>query len=169
MDDEAYGGLVGAYPYALRASESWLFRSYAVLGGLLAALVAVLFTFALVGAIAATLGTGGGTFTFSRALFVLVGLLVVLPLLAPVLLVARHHRRTGSDPRYDAALAAAGYLFVGSLYVGLLVSTPEAQQQSPPAAVAPLVEALYALHPALGLLPPLAAVAVVLLVHRRLR
>jgi hypothetical protein len=33
--DDAYGGIFGAFPYAVRASDSLAFKSYAVLGGLL--------------------------------------------------------------------------------------------------------------------------------------
>lgn len=170
MTDEGYSGLLGAFPYAFRASDSRLLRSYVVLGGLLALFVSVVFAAAFVGQVAATLGAGGGTFTFSRALFLTVGLLVVLPLLAPVLLVARRHRRSDArrDARYDAAMAATGYLFVLALYVGLVVSTPPEQQETPPALVAPVVELLYGLPPLAGLVPPLVAAALLPLVHRRL-
>lgn len=168
-DGEGYGGLLGALPYAYRASDSRIFRSYVALGGLLALLVGLLFGLALVVAVYRTLGAGGGTFTFSRAFVLTVGLLVVLPLLAPVLLVARRHRREGSDARYDAAMAGGGYLFVLSLYVGLIISTPVAQQETPPALVAPVVDGLYALPRAAGLAPPILAAAAIVLVHRRLR
>lgn len=167
-DEGGYAGLVGAIPYAFRASDSRLFRSYVAVGGALALLVGVLFGLALVVAVFRTLGAGGGTFTFSRAFLITVGLLVVLPLLAPVLLVARRHRRRGSDARYDAAMAAAGYLFVLSLYAGLLISTPAAQQETPPALLGPIVSALYALPRVGGLVPPILAAALIVLVHRRL-
>lgn len=167
--DEAYSGLFGTFPYAFRASESLLFRSYAVLGGVLAALVAFLFGLAFVAMMVTTLGAGGGVFTFSRAFFIVVGLFVVFPLLAPVLLVARRHRRSGSDGQYDAALAGAGYLFVLALYVGLVVSTPASQRETPPELVAPVVTFLYGLDPLYGLVPPILAALLVLAVHRRLR
>ena len=47
-EDDAYGGLLGAFPYAFRSSDSLLFKSYAVLGGLAALLTALLFGLALV-------------------------------------------------------------------------------------------------------------------------
>jgi hypothetical protein len=164
-----YGGLVGSYPYAFRQSGSWLFRSYVVVGGVVTLLVGVLFTFAVVGAIAETTGAGGGTFTFARAFVVVVGFLVVLPLTAPVLLVARRHRRTDSGVVYDRALAASGYLFLFSLYLGLVPTTPPDLQQSPPAWAAPAVETLYGLPAAAGAVPPLVTVAVGYLLHRRYR
>lgn len=167
--DEPYRGVPGAFPYAFRSSESRLFRSYAVLGGGLAALVAVVFLIALVVLVADTAGAGGGTFTFVRAFFVFVGLLVVAPLVAPVLLVARRHRRAGGDPRYDAALAGAGYLFVLSLYAGLVISTPPDLQARPSGLLAPLVALLYGLPQLAGLVPPTLGAALIALVHRRFR
>jgi hypothetical protein len=88
--------------------------------------------------------------------------------------VARRHRQAQergeavSGP-YDAALAAAGYLFVVALYVGLVVSVPPDQQAAPTGALAPLVAALYGLPQLAGLVPPLVAAVIILLCHRRLR
>jgi hypothetical protein len=173
-EEDAYGGMLGAFPYAFRASDSLLFRLYVLVGGLLAALAALVFGIALVVQVAATLGGPGGTFTFSRTLFVLLGLFVVAPLVAPVLLVARRHRRAGSDTRYDTLLAAAGVLFVVSLYLGLVASIPPEftldgeLQTRPPATgpLAPLIRLLYAL-PAVGApVVPLLGAALILLAHR---
>jgi hypothetical protein len=169
MTDD-YGGVVGAFPYAFRASDSTLFRSYVVLGGLVTVAVSLLFVAAVIGAVASTIG-GGGTLTLSRSFFVVVGLFVVVPLVAPVLFVARRHRRTatGGARRYDAALAATGYLFVLSLYAGLVISVPPAQQTTPTGALAPLGAALYALPQRAGVVPPLVAAALIPLCHRLLR
>jgi len=173
-DEEAYGGVVGAFPYAFRASESVLFRFYVLAGGLLAVLAALVFGIAIVVQVAATLGGPGGTFTFSRTLFVLVGLFVVAPLIAPVLLVARRHRRAGSDTRYDTLLAAAGVLFVVSLYLGLVASIPPELtldgevQVRPPATgpLAPLIRLLYAIPSPAAPVVPLLGAALILLAHR---
>jgi len=165
-----YGGVVGAFPYAFRASDSRLFRSYVVLGGLLTVAVSLLFVAAVVGVIAGTTGGRGGNLTLSRSFFAVVGLFVVVPLVAPVLFVARRHRRgVRDDGPYDAALAAAGYLFVGALYVGLVISVPPAQQSTPTGTLAPVVAVLYALPQLAGVGPPVVAAAVVLLCHRWLR
>lgn len=142
-EGEPYSGALGAFPYAFRESDSWLLRSYVVLGGLLAASVAVLFGVGLVVVVARTTGLGGGAVTFSRAFLVTVGFVLVAPLLAPVLLVARRHRRTGSDRRYDGVLGAAGYVFVGALYLAAVVSTPANQRESVTGVLAPIVDALY--------------------------
>jgi hypothetical protein len=168
-EGEGYSGVLGTYPFAFRHSDSRLFRSYALVGGLLAALVALIFVSAFVQLVANTLGTAGGTFTFVRSFYILLGLLVVVPLMAPVLLVARRHRRTGSTLAYDRALAAGGYLFVFSLYVGGVAAAPPELRDAPPAAVAPVVNVLYGLPPVAGAIPPLAALAVGYLLHRRYR
>ncbi len=164
-----YGGVLGTYPYAFRRSGSRLFRSYVLVGGVVTLLVAVLFLFAVVGVVADTSGTGGGTFTFARSFVILLGFLVVFPLMAPVIVVARRHRRVDSTAVYDRALAAAGYLFLASLYVGLLPTTPPELRGEPPAALAPVVETLYGLPPATGVVPPMLAVAAGYLLHRRYR
>lgn len=168
MTEQPYSGLLGTFPYAYRMSDSRLFRSYVLLGGLFALLVALLFVFALIVVTFRTLGGGGGTLTFSRAFVLLVGILVVLPLVAPVILVARRHRRSGSDSRYDTALAAGGFLFIGSLYVAVIVSTPPAQQEAPPELLAPVVGFLYSQSRVAGLLPPLAAGLLLLALHQYL-
>lgn len=163
---EAYRGLLGALRYAPRASDSLLFRSYALVGGVAAALVAIVFALGLVVLIAGTTGGSGGSLTLSRAFFVVVAMFVVAPLLAPILLVARRHRHGRAVPdaarRYDAALALAGYVFLASLYVGLVVSVPPAYREPASGAVA----ALYALPAVAGVIPPLLGVAGIWLAHR---
>lgn len=166
---EPYSGVLGAFLYAVRASESVLFKTYAVVGTLLAAVVALLFALALVVLLERTLSVAGGTFTFGRAFFVFVGLLVVGPLIAPTLLVARKRRRGTATARYERAMALTGFCFVGSLYVGLVVSTPPAQQAAVSGLGASLVRVLYSLPAVAGFVPPLAAVGLQYLVHRRLR
>jgi hypothetical protein len=167
--ERSYGGLPGALPYAFRRSDSRLFKSYVVVGGLVALGIVVFFGMAVVVAVSETLGAVGGTFTFSRAFVLFVGLLVVVPVLAPILLVARRHRRGGSTRTYDRALAASGYLFVPAMYLLLVITAPPDLREAPPAALAPVVEWLYALPPVAGVVPPLVAAAVTYLVHRRYR
>jgi len=169
-DGDAYGGLPGAFRYVLRSSDSWLLRSYAVLGGLAALLTAVLFGLALVVLLGNTVGAGGGTFSFVRAFFIFVGLLVVAPLVAPVLFAARRTRRGRPDRRFDAAMAALGYLFVGSVYVAAVISTPVAQQQLPAGGLArTVVQALYGVPRLAGLLPPVLVALAMVVVARRFR
>lgn len=167
--DGAYRGLFGAFPYAFRASDSRLFRAYAVAGGLLALLLALGFGVALVVVLANTAGVGGGTFTFVRAFVLTVGLAVVFPVVAPVILAARRHRRGRGSSRYDAALAASGVLFACSLYLAAVVSTPADRQETVTGTLAPVVGALYGLPRAAALAFPVAAAALMYLAHRRFR
>ncbi len=167
--EKTYGGVLGAFPYAFRQSESRLFRSYAVLGGLLATLLLVAFVLAVVVAFGNTFSAVGGTFTFSRAFVAVVGTAVALPVVAPVLLVARRHRRGGSTAAYDRAMAAAGYLYGLALYVGLVISTPPQYREDPSGPFGPVADFLYGLPAIAGLLPLVLAVVVGYLVHRRYR
>jgi len=170
-DEDAYSGLLGAFPFAFRRTESRLCKAYVAIGGLLGAALGLFFGMALVVQVFATLSGTGGLFTFSRALFVLVGLSVVGPVLAPVLLVARRHRRTGSDAGYDRLLAVSGFGFLASLYL-FAVGAASPDLRDPAAAAGPLeplAAALYALPPAAALILPLAAAAGIAAAHRYAR
>jgi hypothetical protein len=164
-----YSGLPSAFPYAFRSSESRLFRSYVVLGGLAAVVVVLVFTAALVTLMGDTASAQGGTFTFSRAFFIVLMVLVFAPLVAPVLLAARRHRRVGSDYRYDRALATAGYLVFAGLYVMLVLTVPPEQQDPPSGLLEPVVALLYDLPSVTGAVPPVAAVGLLWALHRRYR
>lgn len=176
MTDE-YRGALGAVPYAFRRSDSWLFRSYVLVGGLAALLVALFMTLSLVVLFGQTAAFEGGSLTLSRAFYVLVALLVIAPLVAPILLVARRHRRTSGDPRYDRWLAAAGYLFLLSVYAGLVASVPETftldgevvRRPAPAGVFAPLVALLYAVPPAYSVAVPLAGALAIVAAHYLLR
>lgn len=166
-ETETYGGILGAFPYALRASSSWLFRLYVLLGGLVAVLLTVGFGLSLLGVLASTAGVGGGTFSFVRTFVIVVGLAVVFPLLVPVILVARRYRRGHGDERYDAALGATGFGYTLSLYLAAVVSTPTAQQEPVSGRLATIVEALYALPRLSALAFPIIVVAAMYVAHRR--
>lgn len=168
-EERTYGGLFGSFRYSYGASESSVYRAYVLVSAALGIGLALLFTLALIGVIASTLGASE-TITLMRSFFVLVALLVIAPIFAPVLLVARRHRtRQGADATYDAALAVGGYLFVAALYLGLLISVPPEHQQTTTGGLAVVVEALYGLPGVLGLLPPVLAVVTIALLHRRFR
>jgi uncharacterized membrane protein YuzA (DUF378 family) len=170
-----YDGVFGAFPYAFRASESRLFKLYVLASALASGLVGLLVGIALVVLIAGTSGGQGGSLTLSRSFYVVVGLLVVLPAVAPVLIVARRHRRgTGSSRRHETALAIAGFVFLSSVYLGLVASMPETfaldgetvARPAPSGLTAPLVAALYAIPPALSWAVPLAGAVLVAATHR---
>ncbi|MFC6837772.1 hypothetical protein [Halomarina ordinaria] len=166
VEDRSYSGLFGAFPYAFRSSRSRLFRLYVFVGGFLAFAVGALFSLALVVLLGGTSGAGAGTFTFVRSLFIVVGLFAVAPLVAPVLFVARHHRHGTDDVRYDRWFALSGFLFICSLYLGAVITTPPDQQA---ANAGVLADVLYALPRPLGVVPPLAVATGMYLLHRRLR
>ena len=79
----AYRGVFGAFPYAARASDSWLFRSYALVSVVVGGGLALLFAFGLVVLVAQTAAITGGSLTLSRAFYVVVGLFIVAPVIAP--------------------------------------------------------------------------------------
>lgn len=151
---DGYRGVFGAPLYAFRQTDSLVFRSYAVVGSVAAAFTALLFTLALVVLVGQTAGVRGGRLTLSRSFFIVVGLLAVAPMLTPILLVARRHRRGQSvSPGYDRWLGLAGFSFLASLYVGVVVSAPDQLASVPRLA---------------GLLPPLVGAGAIALAHRRL-
>ncbi len=164
-DSEAYRGVFGAIPYAARTSDSWLFRAYAAAGSFVAAALTLLFALAVVGVFAATTGGRGGTFSFSRAFFVFVGLLIVAPLLAPILSVARKHRRGAGETAYDRTMGGLGVALLVSLYAGLVATVPPEQQESYGGVGAALVEALYDLPQAAGLAFPGVVSVLILAYH----
>ena len=170
---EGYGGIFGAFPYAFRESDSRLFRSYVATGALAAALLGFVFLLAVVVVFGQTAGVRGGSFTLSRSFVALVGLLAVLPVVAPVLLVARARRRDeATAPRYEPLLALAGYAFLLSLYFVLVASMPATfvldgetvTRPEPSGLFGPVVALLYAVPPAASpvvALPPVGFMALV--------
>ncbi|WP_435074440.1 hypothetical protein [Halorubrum sp. HHNYT27] len=164
---DSYRGVFGAIPYAIRHTESWTMRVYGVIGALTAGLIATVVTLALVVWMAETADVQGGTFLFSRSLYVIAGFAAVAPLLAPLLFVARRHRRDDPvRPGYDRKMAYGGFLFLLSLYVGMIISAP-AELREPAESV--VVNALYALPRPVGFVPPVVAALVVFAIHYRLR
>lgn len=171
-DEGTYGGLLGAIGYAFRQSDSRLLRSYVLLGTLVTALVTALFVQSVIVLLGDTVGATGGTFTFSRAFVVVIGLLVVGPLLAPIISTARRHRHGTASPSTDASVAALGYLNVVALYVALVISAPPELRDPATGILAPVVEQLYAAPPTAALVPVVAiAVGTVAIwhLHRRNR
>jgi hypothetical protein len=170
MSEEAYSGVLGAVPYAVRRSESRLFRAYAVLGGLLAALLAVFFTLALVNAIAESVG--GGSLSGYRALVLLFGLAVGLPVVGPILLVARRHRRAAErggrppDRGYDSLMGVLGVAALLSVYAALIISAPERFQSEVRGPLAVVATALYDAPAAASPLPPVVVVVAMLTLDR---
>ncbi|MFB6221759.1 MAG: hypothetical protein ABEH90_10020 [Halolamina sp.] len=172
---DGYRGVFGAFPYAFGESDSWLFRSYVVVGGLAAAFLALVFVLAVVVVFGRTAGMQGGSLTLSRSFVALVGLLSVLPAVAPVLLVARARRKGRVDSSYyEPLLAVGGYAFLLSLYLAAVASMPETfvldgetMTRPPPSGTfAPVVAVLYAVPPAAAPLLALVPVGFIAAVQR---
>lgn len=176
-DERTYSGLLSAFPYAYRQSESRLFRGYVVVGGLLALVLGFFFGLALITLVGRTAGASAGTFSFSRSLFVLVGFFAVAPLVAPVLFVARQHRYGEGDARYDRTMALLGLVFLLSLYVASVISIPESfvidgevrQRDAPSGPLGPVVAVLYAIPGVASVVPPALVAVSMYVAHRRLR
>jgi hypothetical protein len=173
---DGYRGIVGAYPYALRASRSLLFKCWVLASALATLLIGGFVALGIVFLIGRTAGIGGGSLTLSRAFYVVVGLFLVAPVVAPTLLVARRHRRgvPGRDEdasaeasvRYDRLLALSGFVFLLLLYLGLVATVPVEQQQPVSGVWAPLIRYLYSLPQLAGLVPPALGAVLVYLAHR---
>jgi hypothetical protein len=176
---DGYRGLFGAFPYAFGRTDSRLFKSYVLVGGLAAGVLSLFVILSIVVLIGQTASIQGGSLTLSRSFYAVVGLFLVAPVIAPILLVARRHRRglvPDAGVRYDQWLAVAGYVFILSLYVGLVISIPECFvldgeqvcRGQPTGLFAPVVSVLYGLPQLAALLPPALAGGLIWLVHRRL-
>ncbi|MFD1569332.1 hypothetical protein [Halorubrum laminariae] len=164
---DSYRGVFGAIPYAIRHTDSWTMRLYGVVGALSAGFIALVVTLGLVVWMGETVGVESGTFLFTRSLFVVAGFAAVAPLLAPLLFVARRHRRgVAVRDDYDRNLAYGGFCFLASLYVGMIISAPADLREPTESAV---LGALYALPRPAAVIPPLAAAALVFALHFRLR
>jgi len=166
---DGYRGVLGAFPYAWRVAASWGFRAYVLVAAVVTVGVTVVVAAGVVQLVAGT-GTGGGVGAFARAFYILVGVAVLAPVLTPVLVLARRHRHGGTvTPRTERVLAAAGSAFLALVYLGLVASTPAANQQPVSGVVAPVVTALYGLPRVAGLVFPLVGAAAVYLAVRGTR
>jgi len=165
-DPDASRSLVfGSFRRTFGETDSAFLKSYAVVGAVLAALLAVFLLLALPVWIFNTAGQSELA-TFSRAFLVVGGVLLLVGLAAPVVAADRRRDAGTANHRTDALLAATGYLFVASLYAALLVSAPPGQRETPPALIAPAVEFLYALPAVYAVAPPILAGALIPVVYR---
>ena len=161
-----YEGILGAFPYAFRASTSRLFKLYVLVSGVATTLIALFIVSALVVLIGRTASIQGGSLTLSRAFYVVLGLLIILPAVAPTLAIARRHRRgLTASKRLEAAVAVAGFIFLLSLYLGVVASMPATFSLDsetvtrPPASgtgeFEPLIAGLYAIPSGFSWIVPL--------------
>jgi len=165
---DGYRGLFGAFPYAFKHGDSRVFRLYVIGGTLAAIFVGGLFLLSLVVWIGETASAPGGSLTLSRTFIAVLGLFAAGPLIAPILLVARKHRRGFSyHPRYDTIMALLGVGFLLSIYVAAIISIPECFEldgrnvcRDPPSGLfGPVVGVLYALPQIAAIGPPVIMMA----------
>lgn len=149
-----YRGVLGAFRYAWRSTDSWGFRAYVVLAGVVTVGIAVV----IVGGVLqllATAGRSGGVAAFVRAFYIVVGVAVIAPVIAPVLVVARRRRLSRSvSRRAERRLGGAGVLFIALVYLGLVASTPPTNQRAVEGVFAPVAVWLYGLPRIAGLVFP---------------
>jgi uncharacterized membrane protein YjgN (DUF898 family) len=173
---EGYRGVFGAHRFALHRARSRLFQTYVIIAGLAVALIAVLIGMGLVLLIARTASAPGGSLTLSRSFYIVIGVLVVLPAMAPILVVARRHRRQRRiATRQERQLALVGFVYLLTIYLGIVASIParfrldgEWVARPPPDGVfAPLVSVLYMIPQQLAwVLPLLGAIAIAVIIRR---
>lgn len=156
---DSYRGFLGAYWFAFRRSRSLWFRAYVAVSALVVAFVTLLVVLAMIRWIARPAGLFG-----DRGLLAVLGLLLVLPVAAPVLIVARRHRRTGTTPGADRLLGLSGFAVVLGIYLGLVIAAPSESVR--PGPFRPVVVVLSALPPATAAVPPLLGIALLALAVR---
>lgn len=154
-----------SYGRTVRSSDSVLLRSYTVVSALVGLFMIALVLLGLPIWIAQTEGQTALNM-IGRALLPLVGLALLAPLVGPVLYAAKNREKGRSDRRGDAALGLAGYLFVTSMYLALVISAPPESRSDPPALVAPIIEFLYGLPALAGLLPPVIGAILIFVVQQ---
>ncbi|MFC7114444.1 hypothetical protein ACFQH2_04970 [Natronoarchaeum sp. GCM10025703] len=119
-----------SYGRTFRSSDSILLRSYAVVSALVGLFLIALVLLAMPIWIAQTAGQTALNM-IGRALLPLVGLALLAPLVGPVLYAEKNRAAGTADRQGDATLAVAGYLFVASIYLALVISAPVEARTDP--------------------------------------
>lgn len=160
MADE-YRGLLGAFVSAFRRSDSHLLRAY-----VLASVVVGVFATLLL-ALGAVTWLSEPAPLGLRALLGVIAIFVLVPLFAPVLVVARRHRRGVGNRRSDALMGLAGFGFFLAVYLAGLVSDPNPHEV--PGVLGPVVAAVDAVPRRYWVVPPLLSASSIWLAVRRTR
>ncbi|GAA0673207.1 hypothetical protein [Natronoarchaeum mannanilyticum] len=164
----SYSALRRALGRSRRESESLTLRTYVWVSALVGLLLVLTVLLALPVWIAETVGHTALN-KISRGVLPVVVLGLLVPLFAPAVYVARNHRRGTATRRRDAALGVAGYLYVFSIYLALVVSAPAEFRSEPSGALAPAIELAYSLPPLYSLAVPILGALVIALVQRVVR
>ncbi len=171
-DDEersaSYSALRRALGQSRRESESLTLRTYVWVSALVGLLLVITVLLALPVWIAETVGHSALN-KIARGVLPVVVLGLLVPLFAPAAYVARNHRRGTATRRGDAALGLAGYLYVFSIYLALVVSAPAEFRSEPSGVLAPAIELAYALPALYSLAVPILGALVIAAVQRFVR
>lgn len=151
--------ILSALRSCMHVDRSWALRVYAPVGALVGGFAAVLVILAFPTWVAEVEGSSA-TLLLGPGLLVLGGLGVVGGTVAPVLLAASRLPEPGRHGRHERIYATLGFGFVGAVYIGFVISAPPAYRSEPSGPIAPAIEWLYGLDPLLGLVPPVATLAV---------
>jgi|GEM_PF-871877 len=164
----SYSALRRALGQSRRESASLTLRTYVWVSALVGLLLVLTVLLALPVWIAETVGHTALN-KISRGVLPVVVLGLLAPLFAPAVYVARNHRRGTATRRGDAALGLAGYLYVFSIYLALVVSAPAEFRSEPSGALAPAIELAYSLPALYSLAVPILGALVIALVQRAVR
>lgn len=164
----SYSALRRALGRSRRESASLLLRSYVWVSALVGLLLVLTVLLALPVWVAETVGHSALN-KIARGVLPVVVLGLLVPLFAPAVYVARNHRRGTATRRSDAALGLAGYLYVLSIYLALVVSAPAEFRTEPSGVLAPVIDLAYALPPLYSLLVPVLGALLIALVQRIVR
>lgn len=155
---DGYRGLVGAFIYAFRTSTSVIFRVYVVVSTIVGVYVSLLIGLAIVAWSGASVAFG------DQAFLAVIGIFLLVPLVTPVLVAARRHRRRESSAHADAVIALTGYGFILSIVLALFITDPADHAVSGP--LGNVAAFLDGLPRATGLLPPLIATVLIVVAIR---
>lgn len=161
----SYSALRRALGQSRRESASRVLRSYVWVSALVGLLLVLTVVLALPVWIAETVGHTALN-KIARGVLPVIVLALLVPLFAPVAYVARNHRRETATRRSDAALGLAGYLYVFSIYLALVVSAPAEFRSEPTGVLAPAIEAAYALPALYSLAVPVLGALTIVVVQR---
>jgi len=164
----SYSALRRALGQSRRESSSLTLRTYVWVSALVGLLLVVTVLLALPVWIAETVGHSALN-KIARGVLPVVVLGLLVPLFAPAVYVARNHRRGTATRRGDAALGLAGYLYVFSIYLALVVSAPAEFRSEPSGVLAPAIELAYSLPALYSLAVPILGALVIAAVQRVVR
>lgn len=158
---EGYRGLVGAFVYAFRKTDSWVFRVYAILSAVVGLYIALLIGLAIVAWAGTTMAFG------DQAFLAVIGIVLLVPLFTPVLVTARRLRQGTSTEHAAVLVSLAGYGFIASIILALLITDPT--RHSIPGRMGALILVIQDIPRPFGVVPPIIAAVIIAIAIRYTR